>query len=144
MLTRPRAFIRMSDSKNTVTIKTRKFLVNSLLKRKQMVLDVHHPGQGPPSKEELRKLLAKKFNVKNDKCVFVFGFRTAFGGIKTTGFALIYNSLEEAQNTEPKYRLRRNGLMAKPTGSRKSRKELKNKLKKFRNKAKVKARGGGA
>ena len=36
---------------------------------------------------------------------FLFGFKTAFGGGKSTGFALIYDSLDEAKKFEPKYRL---------------------------------------
>ena len=36
---------------------------------------------------------------------FLFGFRTAFGGGKTTGFALIYDSVEDAKKFEPKHRL---------------------------------------
>ena len=37
----------------------------------------------------------------------LFGFRTDFGGGKSTGFALIYDSLEDAKKYEPKYRLAR-------------------------------------
>lgn len=39
--------------------------------------------------------------------VFVFGFKTQFGGGKTTGFAMIYDSLDYAKKNEPKYRLSR-------------------------------------
>lgn len=39
--------------------------------------------------------------------VFVFGFKTQFGGGKTTGFAMIYDSLDYAKKNEPKYRLTR-------------------------------------
>jgi small subunit ribosomal protein S24e len=73
----------------------------------------------------------------DDKTIFVFGFRTAFGGQKSTGFALIYDSLEDALDSEPKYRLVRAGLKTKKEGSRKQRKELKNKKKKKRGKAKA-------
>jgi small subunit ribosomal protein S24e len=41
-----------------------------------------------------------------NRCI-LFGFRTAFGGGKSTGFALIYDSLEDAKKFEPKYRLAR-------------------------------------
>lgn len=37
--------------------------------------------------------------------VFCFGFRTAFGGGKSTGFALVYDTLDYAKKIEPKYRL---------------------------------------
>lgn len=39
--------------------------------------------------------------------VFVFGFRTQFGGGKTTGFAMVYDSLDYAKKNEPKHRLAR-------------------------------------
>lgn len=87
-------------------------------------------------------MLAKKFKTTNEKCIFVFGFKTAFGGARSTGFALIYDTLNDALNFEPKYRLIRNELAEKATGSRKSRKELKNKKKKFRGIKKAKVGGG--
>lgn len=37
--------------------------------------------------------------------VVVFGFKLAFGGGKSTGFALIYDSVDVAKKFEPKYRL---------------------------------------
>ena len=37
--------------------------------------------------------------------VFTFGFKTQFGGGKSTGFALVYDSLDYAKKIEPKYRL---------------------------------------
>ena len=39
--------------------------------------------------------------------VVCFGFRTAFGGGKSTGFALIYDSLDFLKKNEPKYRQKR-------------------------------------
>lgn len=41
----------------TVTIRTRKFLTNRLLQRKQFVLDVLHPGRPNVSKKELKERL---------------------------------------------------------------------------------------
>lgn len=45
--------------------------------------------------------------------VNVFGLRTHFGGGKTTGFALVYDSPEAMKRFEPKYRLIRVGLATK-------------------------------
>mgnify|MGYP002622493673 CR=1 FL=1 len=45
--------------------------------------------------------------------VSVFGLRTQYGGGKTTGFALIYDSPEALKKFEPRYRLVRAGLAAK-------------------------------
>lgn len=41
----------------TVTLRTRKFLTNRLLQRKQFVLDVLHPGRPNVSKSELKERL---------------------------------------------------------------------------------------
>ena len=60
----------------------------------------------------------------------LFGFRTDFGGGKSTGFALVYDSFEDAKKYEPKYRLARVGLAKKKEGSRKQIKEKKNRDKK--------------
>ena len=78
----------------------------------------------------------------DEKAVFVFGFRTAFGGQRSTGFALIYDSLEDALDAEPKYRLIRAGLKTKKEGSRKQRRELKNKRNKVRGKKKASVGAG--
>lgn len=70
------------------------------------------------------------FKVNEVNRVFLFGFRTVFGGGRSTGFALIYDTLEAAKKYEPKYRLARNGLAKKREGSRKQIKEKKNRDKK--------------
>ena len=87
-----------------VTLRTRKFLTNRLLQRKQFVLDVLHPGRANVSKTELSEKLAGIY--KTDKArVVTFGFRTVFGGGRSTGFALIYDDEAAQKKFEPKYRL---------------------------------------
>ena len=61
--------------------------------------------------------------------VVVFGFKTAFGGGKSTGFGLVYDSIESLKKFEPKYRLVRLGLEKKVHRSRKQIKERKNRSK---------------
>ena len=93
--------VKMADS---AVIRTRKFLTNPLLSRRQMVVDVIHPGLANVSKKDLQSKLAAAY--KSDaKLVQCFGFRTAFGGGKSTGFALIYDSLDAMKQFEPKHRL---------------------------------------
>ncbi len=65
-----------------------------------------HPGKASVKKTEIREKLAKMFKVLPDVC-FVFSFKTCFGGGKSTGFGLIYDSLDQAKKFEPKYRLAR-------------------------------------
>merc|ERR1712230_176830 len=71
-----------------VTLRTRKFITNRLLQRKQFVVDVLHPSRPNVSKDELREKLSTMYKAPKDQ-VIVFGFRTQFGGGKSTGFALI-------------------------------------------------------
>ena len=47
------------------------------------------------------------YKVKEADRVFVFGFRTAYGGGSSTGFCLIYDSVDDAKKFEPRYRLAR-------------------------------------
>jgi len=131
----------MADSKTStaVTLRTRKFMTNRLLSRKQFVLEVIHPGRANVSKAELKERLAKVYEVKDPNTIFVFKFRTHFGGGKSTGFGLIYDNLEAAKKFEPKYRLIRNGLATKVEKSRKQMKERKNRAKKIRGVKKTKA-----
>jgi ribosomal protein S24E len=87
-----------------VTLRTRKFITNRLLQRKQFVLDVLHPGRANVSKAELSEKLAGIY--KTDKArVVTFGFRTVFGGGRSTGFALVYDDEAAQKKFEPKYRL---------------------------------------
>nr|KJB38080.1 hypothetical protein B456_006G238800 [Gossypium raimondii] len=122
-----------------VTIRTRKFMTNRLLSRKQFIIDVLHPGRPNVSKAELKEKLARMYEVKDQNSIFVFKFRTHFGGGKSTGFGLIYDSVENAKKYEPKYRLIRNGLDTKVEKSRKQMKERKNRAKKVRGVKKTKA-----
>lgn len=97
-----------------------------------------HAGQSSVRKSEIREKLAKMYKVTPD-VVFAHGFRTVFGGGKSTGFALIYDTLDYAKKFEPKYRLQRHGLFEKPKQTtRKQRKERKNRMKKVRGTKKTK------
>nr|GAT44199.1 predicted protein [Mycena chlorophos] len=122
-----------------VTLRTRKFITNRLLARRQFVLDVLHPNRPNVSKEELSEKLAALYKADKNRVV-TFGFRTQFGGGRSTGFALIYDDEASQKKFEPKYRLRRAGLEPKADkASRKLRKERKNRAKKFRGTKKAKA-----
>ncbi|XP_072051007.1 small ribosomal subunit protein eS24-like [Amphiura filiformis] len=128
----------MGDS--AVTIRTRKFMTNRLLNRKQMVVDILHPGKPTVPKTDVRERLAQVYKTTPD-VVFCFGFRTHFGGGKTSGFALVYDSLDYAKKIEPNFRLQRHGLYEKKKPSSKQRKERKNRQKKVRVRA-MKAKVG--
>jgi len=77
-----------------------------------MVVDILHPNRANISKDELRQKLAELYKASKDQ-VNVFGLQTQFGGGKTTGFALIYDSPEALKKFEPHYRLVRVGVASK-------------------------------
>ncbi|KAK8793402.1 hypothetical protein WA158_004761 [Blastocystis sp. Blastoise] len=115
---------------NAVTVRTHKFMRNPLLKRRQMVVEVLHPNVASVSKEDIKKHIAKMYKVKDSKSIILFGFQVAFGGGKSKGFGLIYDSVEDCKKFERKYRLARFGLDELKKQSRKMIKENKNRQKK--------------
>ena len=68
-----------------------------------MIVDIIHPNSATPKKSEVRDALAKNYKTTAD-CIIAFGYKTIFGGGKTSGFALIYDSVEAAKKVEPRYR----------------------------------------
>ena len=117
---------------DNVTIRLRKMMKNPLLARRQFVIELIHPGKANIAKADLQKELAKSLKVADTQCIFLFGFKTAFGGGKSTGFGLVYDDKESALKFEPKYRLVRNGIIEKKETSKKQKTEKKNKDKKTR------------
>jgi small subunit ribosomal protein S24e len=85
-------------------LRTRKFITNRLLSRRQFVVDVLHPSRANVSKSDLSEKLAGVYKVPKERVV-TFGFRTHFGGGRSTGFALIYDDEASQRKFEPKYRL---------------------------------------
>merc|ERR1712113_767693 len=115
------------------TIRTRKFKQNPLLGRKQFVLDVIHPSMANVSKKDLATKLASMYKVHDSGCIQLFGFKTAFGGGRSSGFGLIYENKDKMKKFEPKYRLKRAGLGGDKGGSgRRGKKDSKNRMKKAR------------
>ncbi|KFZ16560.1 hypothetical protein V501_02167 [Pseudogymnoascus sp. VKM F-4519 (FW-2642)] len=128
----------MADREQPVTLRTRKFIRNPLLGRKQMVIDVLHPNRANVSKDDLRGKLAELYKCTKDQ-INVFGLQTQYGGGKTTGFALVYDSPEALKKFEPHFRLVRVGVAEKiEKPSRAQRHQRKNRLKTLRGTAKVK------
>ena len=101
-----------------VTIKTRRLRVNKLLARKELVLDVFHEGKPNVSQKELRELISNKYHWE-PKNIVIYGFKTAFGGNRSTGFVLAYDSQQYQVKFEPLHRLRRVGILPKRNPKRK-------------------------
>ena len=104
-------------------------------------MSVLHPGKATVKKTEIREKLAKMYKVQDNSCCLLFGFKVAFGGGRSTGFGMIYDSLVAAKKFEPKYRLTRFGMGKAKNVARKQRKERKNRAKKVRGLKKAKTLG---
>ena len=128
----------MSDG--AVTVRTKKFITNRLLQRKQFLVEVIHPGLAGVSKSDLKEKLATNLKVTDPSCILLYGFKVAFGGGRSTGFGMIYDNLVAAKKYEPKYRLTRFGMGKAKGVARKQRKERKNRDKKVRGIKKAKGK----
>jgi len=134
---------KKGDKKKSCTIRTRRFMTNALLGRKQMVVEVHHDGRPNVPKNEIREKLAKMYKVKDPNCISLFGFKTVFGGGRSTGFGLVYDTINQMKKYEPKHRqVRLKVVEKKPSVLRKQRKERKNRAKKVRGTKKAKVSSG--
>lgn len=98
------SFDFQADSNAPITLRTRHFITNRLLARRQFVIDVLHPSRPNVAKAELQEKLAGLYKTHKDRVV-TFGFRTQFGGGRSTGFALIYDDEASQKKFEPRYRL---------------------------------------
>jgi len=107
------------------------------------VLDIIHPNMANVSKKDLAEKLRSMYKVHDVQCIQLFGFKTAFGGGRSTGFGLIYENMDKMKKFEPKYRLARAGFEQKKGAGRRSKKDTKNRCKKSRGKEKTKAKSSG-
>jgi small subunit ribosomal protein S24e len=123
--------LEIATMSGSVVVRTKKFKKNPLLGRKQMVVDVLHPGRANVPKKELQEVVAGMFKA-DAKLTSLFGFQTKYGGGKSTGFCLIYDNEEAFRKFEPLHRQVRNGFSTRAEKSRKAIKEAKNKGLKIR------------
>ena len=128
--------------KESFVLYARKIINNPLLGRKQVQVEIIHPETGGVSKTEIKDKLAAMFKSKGSAepgNIAVFGLRTKFGGGKSTGFALIYDSADARKKYDQKLLLKRDGMFEKPKYTRKMKKEMKGRMNKVRGTAKAKA-----
>merc|ERR1739848_214812 len=127
----------------SMNVRTRKYMTNRLLNRKQMIVDISHGDAATPSAQKTREALAKMYKSTPD-CVIVYGMQTKFGGGSTTGFAHVYDSLDYLKKNEVRFRQVRAGLADKiEKKARAQRRQLKNRKKKVKGTKKDKVGAGG-
>merc|ERR1712017_12283 len=122
-----------------VVVRARKFQDNRLLARKQCVVDIWHNNTACASRTDIAETVAGRYRADAENVV-LFGFKTKFGGGRTSGFCLIYDNKDIRKKYEPTYRLRRTKEAEEKdnTMNRKIKKELKMKRKLVKGTAKAK------
>jgi small subunit ribosomal protein S24e len=89
------------------------------------------------SNADLSEKIAKMYKVDDKNTIVLFGFKSQFGGGKSSGFCSIYDNIHQLKKVEPRFVLVRKGLATKIEKSRKQTKERKNRAAKFFGKEKV-------
>ncbi|MGA8855946.1 MAG: hypothetical protein WB643_02150 [Candidatus Bathyarchaeia archaeon] len=82
--------------------KVRQDTYNPLLKRKEVHVEVDHEGEGTPSRMDVRKAVASKFNTKPEN-VYVLDIETNTGTQSALCAIEVYDDPQSAQRTVPKY-----------------------------------------
>ena len=70
------------------------------------MIELIHPELSNVSKKDIKAKLASTMKTK-DENISIFGLKTKFGGGRSTGFALVYDSLEARKKFDSKKMLRR-------------------------------------
>lgn len=69
-------------------------------------IELIHPELANVSKKEITDKLAKTLKVK-EECISIFGMKTKFGGGRSSGFALVYDSADARKQYDSKTNLLR-------------------------------------
>merc|ERR1711974_203276 len=108
-----------------MNVRTRKYMTNRLLNRKQMIVDISHGEAATPSATKVREALAKMYK-------------------STPDCAIVYDSLDYLKKNEIRFRQVRAGLAEKvEKKARAQRRQLKNRKKKVKGTKKDKVGAGG-
>ncbi len=69
-----------------------------------------HPEMSNVKKGDIKAKLAQSLKTKEEN-ISIFGLKTKFGGGRSTGFALVYDSLDARKKFESKKMLRRVSIL---------------------------------
>ncbi len=86
---------------------------NKLLGRLEVRFLVRHEEGTTPSRSEMQEGLSKELKV-GKKVLVLDSVHSQFGKREASGYAKVYESLEDAQRLERPHVLRRNGLAEEP------------------------------
>lgn len=94
-----------------LTLKKVRELNNPLLYRKEYLFTIIHDGEATPSRARIREELSKLLGIPADLIV-VRKLRTEFGMNKSHAIVHIYENKEKLLLIEPKYILKRDGIIS--------------------------------
>ncbi len=80
---------------------------NPLIKRRELVIIIHHVAKGTPKRYALREAVAKAYGVDVER-VYVRKMVTRYGIGRTRAEVNIYDTPERARLFEPEYIIERN------------------------------------
>lgn len=83
---------------------------NPLIKRRELLVIIHHVGKGTPSRLELRSAIANAYNV-NEEQVYIRSILSEFGIGRTKAQVHIYDDPERAKQFEPAHIIKRHAGM---------------------------------
>ncbi len=83
---------------------------NPFLKRKEVYGVIIHRNQATPGRQEIIKRVAAELNTNAENTVLV-NIHSQFGAPQSRIELHIYENPTDAQKIEPKYRLKRSGLL---------------------------------
>lgn len=73
------------------------------------MIELIHPELSNVAKTDIKSKLAQTLKTKEEN-ISIFGLKTKFGGGRSTGFALIYDSLDARKKFDSRKMLRRVSL----------------------------------
>jgi len=93
------------------TLKVVSDKTNAVIPRRELVVEVEHWGQGTPTRHYIADLLRNTLGLPSTNVVVVRKMVTSYGSCVTRAYVHIYNSEDRARAFEPRYILKRNGLL---------------------------------
>ncbi|MGC9108110.1 MAG: 30S ribosomal protein S24e [Infirmifilum sp.] len=99
------------ESMSQGDIKVIKDRFNKLIPRQEIIVEINHFGSGTPSRQQIAERVKNALAIPANKVVVVRKAVTAYGSYVTRALLHVYDSIERAKAFEPKYILKRNGLV---------------------------------
>ncbi|QOJ78173.1 30S ribosomal protein S24e [Infirmifilum lucidum] len=85
--------------------------VNRMVPRREIIVEIEHWGGGTPTRQQIVETVRNILNLPSSDVVVVRKILTSYGACVTRAYIHVYDSESRARAFEPKYILKRNGLV---------------------------------